>query len=219
MVSVIVVLALALIVAFAILLRDSRNRGEGMYQRAGLKVPLRDNEHLWGVPTAPVKIVEYAEAECIYCKRLHPVLLRIVDENKGNVALVYRHFPLSIHTKSFNEAIALECATEAGGSSSFWSYLETLYEATPSNNKIDLAVLPELAQTVGIPKEVFNECLTSNRHEARVRDDIESGFMLDVDSVPQLFVTAPNGKVFVFRKSPSYAVLNATVLGALELTN
>ena len=68
-------------------------------------------------------------------------------------------------------------------------------------------------------KEIFNECLTSDRHEARVRDDIESGFVLDVDSVPQLFVTAPNGKVFVFRKSPSYAVLNATVLAALELTN
>jgi len=218
-VPVIVFLALALIVVSAILLRNSRNRGEGAYQRAELKVLLRGNEHLLGVATAPVKIVEYAEAECIYCKRLHPVLLRVVDENEGNVALVYRHFPLSIHPKSFNEAIALECAAEAGGNSFFWSYLETLYEATPSNNKIDLAILPELAQTVGIPKEVFNECLTSDRHEARVRDDIESGFVLDVDSVPQLFVTAPNGKVFVFRKSPSYAVLNATVLAALELTN
>ena len=150
MAPVVIFLALALIVASAILLRNSRNREEDAYQRAELKVLLRENEHLLGVATAPVKIVEYAEAECVYCKRLHPVLLRVVDENDGNVALVYRHFPLSIHPKSFNEAIALECAAEAGGNSFFWSYLETLYEATPSNNKIDLAIVEHAKKKHGL---------------------------------------------------------------------
>ena len=216
---IIVLLALALVAVSAMLLQSNRNREKSVYQQIGPKILFRENEHLFGKPAASVKIVEYVEAECPYCKKLHPVLLRIVEEGEGKVALVYRHFPLTIHPKSFIEAVALECAAEAGGNASFWSYLEALYEATPSNDKIDLAILPELAQTVGISKEIFNDCLASDRHKARVLDDIESGFALDVDSVPQLFVTAPNGKVFVFRNSPSYAVLNATVLAALELTN
>lgn len=211
------ILALVFIGIALILLKNNRNSGEVIYQQAEPKILLRVDEHFLGEPTAPVKIIEYAEGECIYCNRLHPTLLRIVEEGKGKVALVYRHFPLPIHPKSFTEAVALECAAEAGGDIAFFRYLETLYAATPSNNKIDLAILPELARKIGISQEEFSECLASDLHKERVRDDIESGFALDVDSVPQLFVVAPNGKVFVFRNSPSYALLNATVVAALQL--
>ncbi|MDO8589752.1 MAG: thioredoxin domain-containing protein [bacterium] len=199
--------------------QNDQTTGGAAYRQPELKLSFRENERLLGTATASVKIVEYAEVECIYCKRLHSVLLRVIGESEGKVALVYRHFPLPIHPKSFTEAIALECAAEAGGDSTFFRYLEALYEATPSNNKIDLAILPELARTIGISKEIFNKCLAGDRHKMRVRDDMESGFALDVDSVPQLFVIAPNGKVFVFRNSPSYAVLNATIIAALGLTN
>lgn len=176
-----------------------------------------DQEHVFGDPNAPVKIVEYAEVECIYCKRLHPVLLSVVEHYNGHVALVYRHFPLPIHPKSFTEATALECVAELGGNNLFWQYLDLLYDATPSNNDIDLSILPHLAKSVGISEGEFNECLLSERHKHRIQRDIESGFALNVDSVPQLRIVAPNGQIFTFSNTPSYTALQATIDTALKL--
>lgn len=177
---------------------------------------LEEQDHFLGNRSALVKIVEYAEAECPYCKKLHPVLLRILDEYGGQVVLVYRHFPLTLHPKSFNEATALECVAEDKGDPGFFEYLDKLYEATPSNNNIDLAILPRLAQEMGISEAEFTECLGSDRYRTRILRDVETGIGLNVDSVPHLIIVAPNGKGFVFSKSPSYAALRAVIDTALN---
>ncbi|OHA18384.1 MAG: hypothetical protein A2664_04905 [Candidatus Taylorbacteria bacterium RIFCSPHIGHO2_01_FULL_46_22b] len=179
-------------------------------------VILEEHDHFLGSRSAPVKIVEYAEVECPYCKKLHPILLRILSEYEGQVSFVYRHFPLTIHPKSFNQAVALECVAENKGDSGFFEYLNKLYEATPSNNNFDLAILPRLAKEMGVQEEKFAECLASDRYRTRILRDVESGIGLNVDSVPHLIVIAPNGKEFVFGKSPSYAALNAVIKTALN---
>lgn len=172
-------------------------------------------DHVLGDRSAPVKIIEYAEAECPYCKKLHPILLRVLKEHEGKVSLVYRHFPLTIHPKSFDEAKALECVAEQRGDAGFFSYLERLYQATPSNNGIDLAVLPQIAEDVGIPRSRFAECLASDRHRDRIFEDIQTGEELGVDSVPHLIIIAPNGQEFVFSASPSHSALDAVIRSVL----
>ena len=179
-------------------------------------VILGEQDHFLGSRSAPVNIVEYAEAECSFCKKLHPILLRVLSENEGKVSLVFRHFPLTLHPKSFTEAVALECVAEEKGDEAFFLYVDKLYEATPSNNNINLAILPGLAGELGIQEETFSECLASDRFRARILRDVESGIGLNVDSVPHLIVVAPNGKEFVFSKSPSYAAFNAVVETALR---
>jgi len=179
-------------------------------------VILEEQDHFLGSRLAPVKIVEYAEVECSYCKKLHPVLLRILSEYAGQVSFVYRHFPLTIHPKSFDEALALECIAAAKGDDAFYAYLNRLFATTPSDNKIDLLVLPKLAKEQGLSEEWFTDCVSSERHIARVRADITTGFNLGVDSVPHLIVISPSGKEFVFGKSPSYAALNAVIETALN---
>ncbi|MBT9164738.1 MAG: Disulfide bond formation protein D [candidate division WS2 bacterium] len=179
-------------------------------------VVLEEQDHFLGSRSAPVKIVEYSGVECPYCKKLHPILLRILNEYKDQVALVYRHFPLTIHPKSFIQAQALECVAETNGDPGFFEYLDKLYEATPSNNNFDLALLPRLAEEMGIQEEKFAECLASGRHRARILRDVESGIWLNVDSTPHLIVVSPNGREFVFGRSPSYAALKAVIETALS---
>ncbi len=198
-----------LVIAIGVLVYLGRGRTTEI--APGVAVTIEAADHILGDRSASVKIVEYAEAECPYCKKLHPILLRVINENAGKVALVYRHFPLTIHPKSFTEAVALECVAEEKGDEGFFLYLEKLYEATPSNNNIDLAILPRLAKEMGIQEGKFSECLASDRYRQRILDDVETGIGLNVDSVPHLIVIAPNGKEFVFSKSPSYAALNAVI--------
>lgn len=190
------------------------NKESSVLKSDGIQLVAED--HILGNRSASVKIVEYAEVECQYCKKLQPTLLRILSEYDGRVAFVYRHFPLTIHPKSFNQATALECVAESKGDSGFFEYLDKLYEATPSNNNIDLAVLPRLALGMGIQEAGFMECLNSDRYGKRILHDIEIGMGLNVDSVPHLIILAPNGKQFVFGKSPSYSALRAVVETALN---
>src|SRR5207249_6414117 len=81
-------------------------------------------------------------------------------EKDGKVVWVYRHFPIdSLHSKARKEAQASECAAALGGNEAFWAYSDKLFEVTPSNNRLDLAQLPRIAQEIGLDRAQFETCL------------------------------------------------------------
>ena len=93
--------------------------GAGAVQESGStdKVrPISADDHILGNPNAPVKIVEYSDFECPFCKRFHDTMNQIMDEygKSGDVAWVFRHFPLDqLHpVKARTEAVASECISE-----------------------------------------------------------------------------------------------------------
>jgi predicted DsbA family dithiol-disulfide isomerase len=99
---------------------------------------------------------------------------------QGQVAWTFRHFPLvQLHPKALDEAEAAECAAEQGGTQSFFAYIDRVYEVTPSNNGLDLAQLPVIAQELGLDVAAFNACLSSDRHidkiTASYTEAIEAG--------------------------------------------
>lgn len=97
-----------------------------------------DSDHLRGDPKASVKVVEFSDLECPFCKRFHLTMQQLMEGYSGKVAWVYRHFPLdSLHPKARKEAEASECAAELGGNDGFWAYIDKLFEITPSNNGLD----------------------------------------------------------------------------------
>lgn len=142
--------------------------------------PVTNSDHILGNPDAPIKIIEYSDTECPFCKQFHSEIQNIVADYAGQVAWVYRHFPLyQIHPKAIPEAEATECAAELGGNDVFWAYLDRIFEITPSNNKLDLALLPEIAEYVGLDRDAFQKCFDERRYAERVADDynnaVESG--------------------------------------------
>lgn len=82
-------------------------------------------DHVTGNSNATVTIIEYSDFECPYCKQLHPVIERIVTENKGNVKWIYRSWPL--HQHSFEKLIAADCVAKLKGDTAFWKYTDLLF--------------------------------------------------------------------------------------------
>ncbi len=125
---------------------------------------VQEGDHIIGNPDAKIVIVEYSDTECPYCgihqERMHELLS---NYDPSEVAWVYRHFP--IHSKSPKEAQATECAAELGGEDAFWNLLDMIYERTPANDGLDLAVLPDYAEEVGVDRAAFESCLASDRHQ------------------------------------------------------
>lgn len=150
---------------------------------------LRDNDHLRGDRNAQILLIEYSDLECPFCKQFHKTAQQIVDSYKGQVAWVYRHFPLdkppqALHPKAGKEAEAVECAAELSGNDGFWKLTDKIFEVTPSNNGLDLATLPDLAAQVGLDKNKFKTCLDSGKMAKHVEEDYQSGIKAGITGTP-----------------------------------
>src|SRR3989344_4961217 len=146
---------------------------------------LRENDHVRGDRNARILLIEYSDLECPFCQRFHPTARQIVDEYDGQVAWVYRHFPIAqIHSKAPKEAEAVECANELGGEDGFWKLVDKIFEVTPANNGLNLEELPKLAGEVGLNQSAFKTCLDSGKMAQYVEDDYQSGIKAGVTGTP-----------------------------------
>lgn len=174
--------------------------------------PITAKDHILGSPSAPVKVVEFADTECPFCKRFHPTMHQAVRDYQGKVAWVYRHFPLdAIHPKARKESEATECAGELGGNEKFWAYTDRLYAVTPSNNNLDLAELPNIAEYVGLDKTKFEQCLASGTYAQHVADDLQDAISSGGQGTPYSIVIASNGKKFVISGAQPYAAVKSII--------
>lgn len=181
--------------------------------------PVGSNDHVFGNPAAPVKVVEFSDTECPFCKRFHPTMQQIMRDYgaNGSVAWVYRHFPIDqLHTKARTEAAATECANELGGNKKFWEYLDRLFSVTPSNDNLDLAELPRIAEYMGLDRVKFDDCMQSGKYAQHIQDDLDDAVRSGGAGTPYTIVVAANGKKFVISGAQSYAVVASVLDAALQ---
>jgi protein-disulfide isomerase len=169
------------------------------------------SDHILGNPNAKIKIVEYSDTSCPFCKTFHTTMRRVMNEygKTGNVAWVYRHFPIDkegtrpdggiLHPNAGKEAQATECAAAQGGNDKFWAYTNRLYEVTPSvtpnsPNGLDPKQLYVIAKDVGLNEDAFRSCLDSGRFKDKVEQSYLEGLNLGIQGTPSSVIITPAGK-------------------------
>ncbi len=157
--------------------------------------PVRQTDHVRGSRDAKVTIVEYSDTECPFCKRFHSTLKEIMAqyEATGNVAWVYRHFPLDMHKQAPKEAEATECAAEIGGPDAFWNYVDMIYENTQGNDSLDLALLPTFAERLNLDKAAFMTCLDSGKYAAKIQEEKAKGYEAGARGTPHTVIIVKTG--------------------------
>lgn len=181
--------------------------------------PVTKDDHIRGSFDAPVKIVEYSDPECPFCKRFHTVMQQIMAEygQSGKVAWIYRHYPIpQLHSKAANEAAAIECANELGGNDKFWAYADRLYEVTPSNNGLAPEALNTIAQYVGLDVEKFSVCLASGKYAQHIESDSQNGVATGGNGTPWSIVVAKNGKKYEISGAQAYDSVKQIIELALQ---
>jgi protein-disulfide isomerase len=181
--------------------------------------PVTAEDHIRGDANAPVKIVEYSDTECPFCKRFHDTMKQVINEygKDGKVAWVYRHFPLDqLHSKARKEAVALECANEQGGNDKFWLYADRLYEITPANNGLDPTELPKIAQYVGLDTAKFNTCLGSTKYDKHIEDEVQNAQATGGNGTPWSIVIGKNGKKYPLSGAQPYDSIKQLIETALQ---
>ncbi len=148
-----------------------------------------------GNPKAPITIIEFSDLECPFCKRFHETMLDIAAAYPNDVAWVYRHFPLDqLHKKARPEAEAAECAGKLGGNDAFWKFTDKIFETTPSNDGLDLSLLPQFATELGLNKADFEKCLTNGETKELVNKDYEEAVAVGGRGTPYPIIITKNGE-------------------------
>ncbi len=197
------IIVLGILVAGAILLKDTKPENSPKKQEKSAVVndeeislrPITEEDHIFGNPNAKIKIVEYSDTGCPFCRIFHTTMHKIVAESKGEVAWVYRHFPIeSLHPNAFSEAIATECAYEQGGNQMFWAFTDEIYKRTKSNNTFTNEDVNQIAEDLDLTMYAFNECLENKVYENKIEQDILDGQIAGVQGTPSSFIVI-DGKV------------------------
>lgn len=208
------------IIAGAIVITSGKGGGEGALVRGGdennkeeinLRAPTKD-DHIRGNINALIKIVEYSDLECPFCKRFHTTMQRIVREYNGTVAWVYRHYPLDqLHSKARKEAEATECAAALGGNEAFWKYVDRIFEITPSNNGLPEEELFNIAEFVGLDINRFKDCLNNRTYEEKVDQDLQDAIRAGGRGTPYSVLIAADGKKYAISGAQPYETVKQLI--------
>jgi protein-disulfide isomerase len=141
-----------------------------------------DRDRLRGSPKAPVVIVEFADYQCPYCRRVEATLKDLLSKYGDRVSLAYRDFPLAqIHSQADSAAEASRCAGEQG---KFWEYHDQLF----SSSKLERPALLEYAHNLKLDEKRFDSCLASGKFQADIQRDLQEGTQAGVSGTPGFFI-------------------------------
>lgn len=139
-----------------------------------------------GNENAPVTLVEFSDFECPYCVTIYPVLQEMVKIYGDKVRLVYRQYPLDIHSGARRAAEASLCADEQGR---FWDMHNMFFD---QQKTLKSGGIEKFAENIKLDMKAFNECMQSGRSAARVDRDMRDAQVLGVTGTPATFV---NGRM------------------------
>jgi len=141
-----------------------------------------DPARLNGPADAPVRIVEFSDFECPYCRSAEKTLQALLVKYAGKVSLAYQDFPLTgIHPGAQKAAEASRCAADQG---KYWPYHDRLLASA----SLEDSALKEHAKDLGLDRKRFDACLDSGSMRAAVDSDAQQGRLAGVAATPTFFV-------------------------------
>jgi protein-disulfide isomerase len=136
-----------------------------------------------GSRSAPVQIVEISDFQCPFCGRVSPTIKQVKDVYKDQVAIVWKHLPLTnIHRNAMDAAIASEAARNQG---KFWEYHDKLFA---NQQKLALDDLKRYAQDLGLDMSKFEADFADPSTKQRVTSDSLEVNSLGLSGTPAFLV-------------------------------
>jgi protein-disulfide isomerase/uncharacterized membrane protein len=161
------------------------------------EVPVDDDDASVGPKDAKVTVVQFADFQCGYCKKLEQGLSAVRRTYASEVRFVFKHFPMSPrcnpsvvnekHKYACEAAAAGECARRQG---KFWAMHDRLYARQTQLTR------PELdahAAAVGLDVASYTACMGDATTMEAIAQDSREGGKLKISGTPRTFI---NGRLF-----------------------
>lgn len=173
-----------------------------------------------GDPNAPVKIEEFSDYQCSFCKRFADTTEpRIVEDyvKTGKVYFVYRSMGNFVSdnirqgkTESRDSAEASYCA---GDQNKFWEYKDMLYANWQGEDVGSFSEnrLIAFAEAIDLDLDEFRSCMDSNKFRDQVEQDKIDGQRAGITGTPSFVI---NGNLAI-RGAEDYSVFQREIDAAL----
>lgn len=170
-----------------------------------------------GNPDAPVKIVEYSDYDCPFCSRFHDTMTEVVEESNGQVAWVYRHFPLEqLHPQAAAVALAAECVGVEAGNEAFWNFSDSYFEARGARDATPHGeLIPRLVTETGVSESAFTTCFENGTYSKDVQEDMANAVATGGRGTPWSIVIGPDGSTYSVNGAQTKQTLLQIISAAL----
>jgi protein-disulfide isomerase len=135
-----------------------------------------------GPEDAKITVIEFSDFQCPFCSRVYPTLLRLRQEYGDDVRIVFKHLPLSIHSKAPGAHAASEAAKLQG---KFWPMHDKIFEG---QRLLSDAQYEAWAKEIGLDVERFKRDVVSATVKDRVAADLAEAEKLGVTGTPAFFI-------------------------------
>lgn len=166
--------------------------------------PISAADHSRGNVDAPMKLIEYSDLQCPFCKMFHQSMMAISPEyiESGKLQWAYRHFPLvSIHENAKEMSIAAECAFKLGGHDAFWKMIDGIF-SDPAQ-EFDMAKIPVMAKNAGVRVSEHSACVRTKQTVAAVDADMLDATKIGIKGTPYAVIITPKGTMYPLTRAYS----------------
>jgi protein-disulfide isomerase/uncharacterized membrane protein len=146
-----------------------------------------------GPVNAPVRVVEFSDFLCPFCRNLAGALAQFIPQAGGRVVVFFKNYPLdagcnprlkqSTHPGSCNLALGAVCAEKQG---KFAAYHDKVFSTELRNPQITDVV--RLAGEAGLSADAMSGCLEDPATRKALDAEIAEGNRLGVAATPTLYI-------------------------------
>jgi len=141
-----------------------------------------------GSPTPKVVIIEYSDYECPFCGRVESTVEALLERYPDDLAVVYKHLPLTFHK---NAGPAAEAAEAAGAQGMFWEYHALLFKNRRALGRADLE---GYATQLGLDMVAFSEALDAGTYQDKIEAHATEANAQGLRGTPSFTI---NGRVLI----------------------
>ena len=135
-----------------------------------------------GPSNAPVTLIEFSDFQCPYCVKAVPQLHALLEAYPTQIKLIFKEYPLEIHSQAAFAALAAEAANKQG---KFWPMHDALFAHRQDLSRSSVLAI---AKGLGLDMKRFEADLDSPQTKQTVVRDIQDGDRAGVEGTPTLFI-------------------------------
>lgn len=172
-------------------------------------------DRVYGDPASKVVLVEYGDYQCPGCKTAYPIVKTVTEKYKGQIAFVFRNFPLtSAHPNARAAAATVEAAGQQG---KFWEMHDKIYEQQDdwknASTNDRSGVFRSLAEDIGLDVSKYDTDVASSEIAKKINFDLALGRKDKISGTPSFFL---NGKALESNAWGTTDALEAAIVEQLK---
>ncbi len=151
-----------------------------------------------GPRNAPITLVEFSDFQCPYCTAAFPQIKALLQAYPTQVKLIFKEFPLEIHSQADLAAAAAVAANKQG---KFWAMHDAMFT---HHDDLSRKAILAMAKQNGLDMNRFETDMDSTEVRETVVRDVQDGDRAGVEGTPTIFINGQryNGPIVLASLRP-----------------